>query len=335
MPGTTTTSTNDSTKQKPVRRSTRTGNLDDFEEPEAAQSAGIAGQPDTSANKQVNVSNEQLDKKLDKVLHDLANGMHSIRQDVGAFKSKVSEQLKNIETNFSLDMENVKQRLVNLESTMETVNDYVNMCEYGNFMVSRTLVLEGVRLNTGDSAENLAESFIHDGLELSHVRVFAVKCLGRRNQEPGTNPSILKIELKDEKTKVEALRSRSKLAGKAKFRNIRMRASQTHEERVMAQNSKLLLSLIPGGENYIVTGNSRIVSKDELARRNPRGPDGGQRNNDDGEFRLFGSIPSSQERGGSHSQGRRGGARGGRNFQNNRSGGNMGEAARQNSEGGR
>ena len=166
-------------------------------------------------------------------------------------------------------MENVKQRLVNLEGKLEAVNDYVNIFEYGNFVISRSLVLEGVRIRPDQDLEEMVDSFIHEGLDLPSVRVYAVKTMERRNLSSST-PPLVKVELKDEKTKIQALRARPQLAGKTKFKNIRMRSSQSHEERIMALNSKLLLSLIPGGENYVVTGNSRIVSKDDLSQRNNR-----------------------------------------------------------------
>ena len=110
------------------------------------------------------------------------------------------------------------------------------------------------------------------------------------------------------------------------------RASQSHEERVIALNSKLLLSLIPGGENYIVTGNSKIVSKEELARRNPRRHGSGLQNNDE-DFNLFSSNNTTRGRGAGHFRGRRGDIRGGRGYQHNRGGSDVGEVAQENSEG--
>ena len=51
----------------------------------------------------------------------------------------------------------------------------------------------------------------------------------------------------------------------AEFKNIYLKGAQSHAERLIDLNFKTILKEIPDGNKYRVTGNGRIVRKDDTS----------------------------------------------------------------------
>ena len=75
-------------------------------------------------------------------------------------------------------------------------------------------------------------------------------------------PPLLKIAFENVEQKVEVLRAKVNLKRSRDFKNVYLRNSENHTERILELNAKTLLSELPNDNQYRVTANGRIVKKD-------------------------------------------------------------------------
>ena len=71
----------------------------------------------------------------------------------------------------------------------------------------------------------------------------------------------MKIEVNSLAEKIEILKSKSQLKESEAHKKMFIRSSFTHQEMVNMQNTRLLLSLIPGGENCFVANSGKILER--------------------------------------------------------------------------
>ena len=81
-----------------------------------------------------------------------------------------------------------------------------------------------------------------------------------------SKPGLVKIQFQNVEDKVRVLREKRALMNSSEFSNVFLRSSKSHSDRLAEQNLKTLLDLIPDGKSYQVTGNGRLVKRDQ---RNP------------------------------------------------------------------
>ena len=92
----------------------------------------------------------------------------------------------------------------------------------------------------------------------------------KRCPDRGTGkPPLLKIAFESVEQKVEVLRAKKNLSGPNEFKNVYLRSSKNHTERILELNAKTLLSQLPNGNQFRVTGNGRIVKNDNPIGGNP------------------------------------------------------------------
>ena len=101
---------------------------------------------------------------------------------------------------------------------------------------------------------------------------------------------VLKIQLGHKKEKVDILRHKSNLKDKGAFRNIYIRSSKTHTDRIMDYNFKMLITeLIPNNASeYTIAGNGKLIKK--TLPVNTHQPTTGEKN--PGDNQNHGSKPS-------------------------------------------
>ena len=84
------------------------------------------------------------------------------------------------------------------------------------------------------------------------------RCPGRSTGKP----LLLKIAFENVEQKDEVLRAKVNLKRSRDFKNVYLRRSKNHTERILELNAKPLLSELPNGNQHRVTANGRIVKKD-------------------------------------------------------------------------
>ena len=104
---------------------------------------------------------------------------------------------------------------------------------------------------------DVAQQIVNIALGLTLMPIVGAIRVGNRDGRPG----VIKLELCSKEDKIEVLRNKNKLGNSDKFQKVFIRSSQSHTERLIELNFKTLLQEIPNGGQYRVTGNGRLVNK--------------------------------------------------------------------------
>lgn len=150
--------------------------------------------------------------------------------DIGQLVSRcerIEERIGNLEKRFEFDPE-VTIVAQNLEGAME----------------SEAIVLR--------KAENL----VNHELGLPDVKVVHAKRLVSRNGKPG----LVKIEVSNLDDKKKVLRGDLKRT--QDYKDVSLRSSKSHVERLQEMNTRVLLNELPNGHRYRITANGKLVPND-------------------------------------------------------------------------
>ena len=80
-------------------------------------------------------------------------------------------------------------------------------------------------------------------------------------------PGLVKVAFGGKEDKIKALKCKKELL-KTPFKEVKIRASQNPKERIANQNFRSLLRTIPGGDQYYVNANGRVLKKTRSGREN-------------------------------------------------------------------
>ena len=116
-----------------------------------------------------------------------------------------------------------------------------------------------------DRHENLldkAKELVYNVLQLDIVKITQSRRLHSRGERPG----ILKTEVQTIDMKVEILRNKHRLKdSRGRFRNVYLRSSQSHTERIHLMDMKTVLDELPTGNQFRIAGNGKVICKEPVA----------------------------------------------------------------------
>ena len=192
-----------------------------------------------------------------------------LRKDV---MSTIDDKIKAVKVDVDLQFASLDNRIYELERVMNSLstegmpmplNDHtVNNCDV-------TVIVSNLRQRPGeiplDAAKELVKA-LGDHVFDKTVITDAKRC----NERNRGTPSVLKIAFENVEQKVNVLRAKQELKQSRHYKNVYMRGSKTHTERILELNAKTLLSELPNGNQYRVTANGRMVKKQTDAGTNPK-----------------------------------------------------------------
>ena len=187
---------------------------------------------------------------------------------------KINDEVGKLKKHFKQELDNAMRKMYNyvdqeIATVVRRMEELENKPQNKQFDTSTTLVATKVPYEPDEDVKDKAERLVKVGLLSPTVEVVNAMRTPTRNGRPG----ILKIELKDEQTKIELLRKKSTLKDDVtrEFNNVYIRSSKTHAERLEEMNMRLLLNLVPGGNEYRIAGNGRVMKKTDQDGRNAAG----------------------------------------------------------------
>ena len=146
----------------------------------------------------------------------------------------------------------VETRVARLEQTQ---------AERLEYDTETTVVAQGLHWGNGDNILAEAKKMVNQVLGLD-VDVVRAKQLPSRNGRPG----LVKVQLNSLQEKIQLLRAKHDLKQKEGYRNVFIRSSKTHMERLLELNIKTMLEEIPSCRNkFRLTASGRLVRKDDQA----------------------------------------------------------------------
>ena len=204
------------------------------------------------------------------------------------FEAKINHQAEALKTHFDQA----------LEAKFKSVMDYVDgeigrVCERidgienkltevvsiqskaAEFDPENTIVAENMPFEADENLMQKVTDMIRRDLAINVpiVNVMRLKEGPPRHTRYGTvlKPGLVKIQMKSVDDKVAVLREKKNITNSREFSQVFIHGSKTHGERMMEHNFKTILDLIPGADDYMMTGNGRLVKRrDQAMSNNPR-----------------------------------------------------------------
>ena len=187
----------------------------------------------------------QLQQSFNEQKADLQSSINGkIEGEIKSLQSYIDQQVGQLTTRIN----DVEERVVALERMEE---------ERTKFNYDDTLVAINLPFEANENITAKANDLINRGLRVHGVPVVRAMRLKGRNGKPG----ITKIQLVSLDDKKKLLNAKSNLKQSDSYRNVFIRSSKSHEERLAETNFRAILNVIPGGSNLMLTSNGKIVSK--------------------------------------------------------------------------
>lgn len=120
-----------------------------------------------------------------------------------------------------------------------------------------TIVIYKMPYSEGEDVNRKVSHLLEVGVGVMGIVPVRCKRTPLRNGRPG----VVKAEFSCLQDKLTVLRSKSNLktCSTIMYRDIYMRSSKSHMERLIELNFKTVLDELPNGRNYRVTGNGKVV----------------------------------------------------------------------------
>ena len=233
---------------------------------------------------------DHMEKNQESMKRTFESKIDRLRTDLMA---SIDQKIKAVKDELSMDMSRLRNDYDELKQTVETLRER-NSVQNENPVddIERTVVLMNLKEERDDALtlyDRITEMIETLGESVSDVTVSQVKRLQSRNNKPG----LVKVALDSKDSKIRVLKAKAKLKNTEMYKKVWMRSSKSHTERLLELNFKQVLQLIPGGEDYRITGSGRLQSRQET------------RDDDDGDDNEHNRGPAYSRRG-------RGPVRGGR-----------------------
>lgn len=187
--------------------------------------------------------------------------IEKLRRDV---LSTIDDKIKSVKVDIDLQFAALERRIDDLEAEMNSLRDENGQGISADNSVNNsdiTVIATNVPVSHDRSLLDTAKALISAlGDDVSRrSRVTDVKRCPDRNMG---KPPLLKIAFETVEQKVDILRAKKNLKNSREFKNVYLRSSKSHTERILELNAKTLLSELPNGNQFRVTANGRIVKKD-------------------------------------------------------------------------
>ena len=197
------------------------------------------------------------------ILADILNQIKELRNDFDTLKGRVSNiegRMTDVErdrvTHRALDQEVsvLVSRLETSEREIRKIQDKMMV----EFDPQVTIVAQGLPVSPNEDMITQAKTLVNRALNEPDVPVIRATRLPSRNNRPG----LVKIEVDSLDSKLKLLRKKFELKETENYKNVFLRSSKSHTERLLEINILKLLDEIPNGKTkYKLTSNGRLVER--------------------------------------------------------------------------
>ena len=244
--------------RKRMRRSSSTGNMDQTKgHVESLNIDKITQILDEISlfRQDQNEVKESLENRIDLLSKELPIQINeNIESKLNVFRT----DLNSMRHDLNATLQNFDKRIVAVERKV------IDLCQHQPNPLKdceRCVIASGIHYEQGENLMDKVGRLLFDlGNEIvQNTTIVATERLKSRNPD---KPSLVKIAFLSLEQKIEVLRAKQKLTNSQEFNKVRIWSSKTHNERLLEINCKTLLNLIPGGNNYRLAANGRMVPRD-------------------------------------------------------------------------
>ena len=177
---------------------------------------------------------------------------------------KIEEEMKGLQHYIDQQVGQLAARMKDIENRLHVVEEREK--EKAAFNYDETLVLINFPYDPSEDLMAKADEFIRNGLKVHDSNIVRATRLKGRDGKPG----ITKVQLESLEQKIRVLRNKINLKHSDSYQRVYVRSSKSHKERLAEANFRFLMSVIPGGDNLMLTSNGKMVKKTSNIQTNNR-----------------------------------------------------------------
>ncbi|WAR17905.1 hypothetical protein MAR_032499 [Mya arenaria] len=213
---------------------------------------------------------QMLDSKLDKLKHDLTasidNKISALRDDLAMNISRESNKIDQVHTT----IQSLQSRMDAMENLPVNGIDNEGVGGAGpntDIAALRTRMfvslLAALCTRTAKSSSQR---------RTTRLRLWVTTSIESELPMPLGRPPLVMISFRDVEEKVLVLRNKYVLKDTAPYKQVFIKSSKSHAERLIELNARTLLRQLPQGKNFRVAANGRIRTRENNGRQNQPQP---------------------------------------------------------------
>lgn len=181
-------------------------------------------------------------------------------------KTEIKQDIKQLQEYVDINIAQVMSRVEAVEGKVDAIQQQQQIQENKEYDPEVTVVAIGLHYEEDEEIHDKVSHMLRRGLGIRDMPVVRAKRMSRNGNRPG----IVKIQLRSLDDKKKVLRAKSELKNTHDFSRVYLRSAFTHAERLMDLNFRTLLKKIPGCQNMRITGNGRLIEREDT-RQNING----------------------------------------------------------------
>ncbi|CAJ1050810.1 coiled-coil-helix-coiled-coil-helix domain-containing protein 7 isoform X6 [Xyrichtys novacula] len=185
----------------------------------------------------INEVHTSLEKLLDSKVKRLEQ---LIAENHDEMKAEMDTKISLLQQNLDLDIGHVTAKLEEAK------------CHVNKFQSDVSIIILGLAFTEGEIPWERANALLFEGLKCDPVPEIVI---AERTTPRGQGPGVIKVEFRTVQDKVAVLHCKKNLRDNELFSRVFIHATKSHTERLINLNFRTLLSELPCGKDYFLTGN--------------------------------------------------------------------------------
>ena len=204
--------------------------------------------------------NAKLDNMQSSFKKDLNSKVDSLKSSLEKFKDELKAELENktkqIQDNIDLEVGHLTARMDSLESAVNGTKTKT----VTKFDPDVSIIISGLEAEDGEDVLEKVRILLEEGAQCQPMPELVA---AERMKARGDGPGVIKVELHTSQDKVAVLRQKQKLRRDDRYKSVYIRSAKSHTDRLIELNFRTLLREIPSGKNFYISGNGRVLKKDD------------------------------------------------------------------------
>ena len=245
----------------------------------ATTKAETAKMTNAQIMEQLNKMNEKMDDlkaSFDKKLNSKVDGLEksldkTIRENQKLLLNEMERCRKEMKEGLDMEVSRLQARLESLEMKLTGATPAPTT----RFDPEVSLIIYGLQQEDDEDILVKTNKMFTEGMSSDIVAKDAERMKSR-----GGAPGVVKVECTSRQEKISILRMKQKLRDHPVYEKVYVKSAKSHAERLIEINFKTILKEMPHGKNYFITGNGRLVKREDTsptARRSRRREEEGRR----------------------------------------------------------
>ncbi len=195
----------------------------------------------------------ELNSKVDSLKSTLEKLVNMHKEEL---KAEIESRAKQIQDNIDLEIGHLTARM----DSMEAVINGSKTKAVTRFDPDVSIIISGLEAEVDEDLSEKVRTLLTEGAQCQPLPELVA---AERMRARGSGPGVIKVELRTTQDKVAILRQKRNLKRDDRYKRVYIRAAKSHTDRLVELNFKTLLREIPTGKSFYISGNGRVMRKDD------------------------------------------------------------------------